>query len=280
MINIAAISNPYPSLATQAQPAELNSTGRQRLDDNFVSSRPVASVDESSAAELRSDSPNALEQSLELGQEPTLQKPAGDDEQSSTEKQREARVLQQEQREIRELAARDREVRAHEQAHSSVGGQYAGAPQYQFQRGPDGVIYAVGGEVSIDVSQAATPEETIRKMQVVRRAALAPAEPSPQDRAVAAQAQATELQAKQELAVEQAELQAEQRASSVAQTDEAAAVSNTGGETPPATAAAAPSATISTPSALPPSAVQNRLQQSLLFSSEETRQGSRIDQRA
>ena len=50
---------------------------------------------------------------------------------------------------IRDLSARDREVRAHEQAHASVGGQYAGAASFTYQRGPNGVSYAVGGEVPI-----------------------------------------------------------------------------------------------------------------------------------
>ena len=119
----------------------------------------------------------------------------------------EKQVLEQEQEEISQLAARDREVRAHEQAHAAVGGQYAGSPTYSFQRGPDGVRYAVGGEVSIDTSKAATPEETIRKAQVVRRAALAPADPSPQDRRVAAEASQIQAEALHELRIKQVEEQ-------------------------------------------------------------------------
>ena len=119
----------------------------------------------------------------------------------------EKQALAQEQEVISQLAARDREVRAHEQAHAAVGGQYAGSPTYSFQRGPDGVRYAVGGEVSIDTGKAATPEETIRKAQVVRQAALAPAEPSPQDRRVAAEASQIQAEAVQELRTQQAEEQ-------------------------------------------------------------------------
>ena len=121
----------------------------------------------------------------------------------------ERRQLEQDQQEIAQLAARDREVRAHEQAHMAVGGQYAGAASYQYQRGPDGVSYAVSGEVPIDVGREATPQATIAKMQVVKRAALAPAEPSSQDRKVAAQAAQIEAQARQELRVEQRENTAE-----------------------------------------------------------------------
>src|SRR3990167_5131726 len=102
----------------------------------------------------------------------------------------------QQQQQITELASRDREVRSHEQAHAAVGGSYAGAPTYSFKRGPDGQAYAVGGEVSIDVSPIPNdPAATLRKMEVVQRAALAPAEPSAQDLRVAAQAQVLAAQA-------------------------------------------------------------------------------------
>lgn len=106
-------------------------------------------------------------------------------------------------RELSDLKARDREVRAHEAAHQAVGGQYAGAISYVYQRGPDGAQYAVGGEVSIDTSPVqGDPQATIEKMRVVRAAALAPAEPSPQDRAVAAEAMQLMLQAQAELSSE------------------------------------------------------------------------------
>jgi hypothetical protein len=92
----------------------------------------------------------------------------------------------------------------HEQAHSAVGGQYAGAPSYEYESGPDGKRYAVGGEVSMDVSAEKTPADTIRKMQQVKAAALAPAEPSGQDYKVAADATQKEQSARSELAKEQA----------------------------------------------------------------------------
>ena len=115
-----------------------------------------------------------------------------------------ADTQQAEATQIRELAARDREVRAHEAAHAAVGGAHAGSPVYETQRGPNGVNYAVGGQVSIDVAPVAgDPEATVEKMRTVRRAALAPANPSPQDRAVAAQASRTQLEAQQELAAQQ-----------------------------------------------------------------------------
>ncbi|GMG81839.1 hypothetical protein LNKW23_10520 [Paralimibaculum aggregatum] len=87
---------------------------------------------------------------------------------------------------LAELAARDRKVRAHETAHARVGGRHAGQPRYEFAVGPDGKRYAIGGQVQIDVSTSPQdPAATIAKMQVVRAAALAPADPSPADRRVA-----------------------------------------------------------------------------------------------
>ncbi len=101
---------------------------------------------------------------------------------------------------VEQLKDRDREVRAHEEAHANVGGQYAGTPSYTFQSGPDGKQYAIGGEVPIDVSPVdGDPEATIDKMQIVIAAALAPAEPSAQDRKVAALAQSQQTQAYGEL---------------------------------------------------------------------------------
>ncbi|WP_281547147.1 putative metalloprotease CJM1_0395 family protein [Pseudoalteromonas sp. PAR1] len=120
----------------------------------------------------------------------------GDPEQSEQdakqEQKKEQKVAEQEQQDaeqIKELKARDTEVRIHEQAHATVGGQYAGSPSYEYQRGPDGTNYAVGGEVQIDVAEIkGDPQATIEKMQTVRAAALAPQEPSSADRSIAADA--------------------------------------------------------------------------------------------
>ena len=104
-------------------------------------------------------------------------------------------------KEIAKLKTTDREVRAHEMAHVMAGGSLVrrGA-SFSYQQGPDGIRYAVAGEVSIDSSPVeGDPAATIRKMQQVRRAAEAPAEPSSQDRSVAAAAAQTEATARQEL---------------------------------------------------------------------------------
>lgn len=111
-------------------------------------------------------------------------------------------LTDEEKREVDELKKRDAEVRRHEQAHKAAAGQYArGGPTFEYETGPDGKQYAVGGEVSIDTSAVPNdPEATVRKMQTVRRAASAPAEPSAKDRQVASKAAQTEAKARAELA--------------------------------------------------------------------------------
>jgi len=105
---------------------------------------------------------------------------------------------------IDQLKARDSEVRQHEQAHlATAGGLAVSGASYTYQRGPNGVSYAIGGEVNIDTSPGGTPEETIARARTIQAAALAPAEPSGADRSVAAQAQQMETQARAELAQQQ-----------------------------------------------------------------------------
>jgi hypothetical protein len=106
---------------------------------------------------------------------------------------------------VEQLKARDREVRAHEQAHARVGGQYAGAPGYDYQLGPDGRRYAVGGEVQIDISKASSPEQTVQKMEQVVASAMAPQQPSAQDVRVANQARQIAAEARSELNMQRTE---------------------------------------------------------------------------
>lgn len=99
---------------------------------------------------------------------------------------------------IAKLEARDSEVRAHEAAHMAAGGGVAGEASFDYEIGPNGKAYAVGGEVPIDISPENDPKATQAKMQKVRAAALAPASPSPQDIKVAATASMIEMKAKME----------------------------------------------------------------------------------
>ncbi len=116
-------------------------------------------------------------------------------------------LTEEEKQEVQKLKERDAEVRRHEQAHKAAAGGHArGGPSFEFETGPDGNRYAVGGEVSIDTSAVkGDAQATIAKMQKIRQAALSPAEPSGQDRKVAAQAAQAESKARAELAEEKRE---------------------------------------------------------------------------
>ena len=102
---------------------------------------------------------------------------------------------------VSELKSIDSKVRLHEQAHlAQAGGLAMSGANFTYQTGPDNRRYAVGGEVQINAGPGRTPEETLRKAQIIRAAALAPAQPSSQDRAVAASAGQMEQEARAEIA--------------------------------------------------------------------------------
>lgn len=103
---------------------------------------------------------------------------------------------------VQELKQIEREVIAHEAAHMAAAGALGGGVSYTYTAGPDGKRYITGGEVPIQIQPGSTPDETLRNMQQVQRAALAPADPSGQDRQVAARAAAMAAQARSEIASE------------------------------------------------------------------------------
>ncbi|NEX90310.1 hypothetical protein G4923_16685 [Aeromonas rivipollensis] len=125
---------------------------------------------------------------------------AGEESQRRQQQDPKQQEQQTQQRQLAAFVERDLEVRKHEQAHQMAGGEHAGSPSYQFSQGPDGKRYATGGEVAIDIGAIpGDPAATLAKMQQVRAAALAPAEPSSQDLSVARAATAREALARKEL---------------------------------------------------------------------------------
>lgn len=110
-------------------------------------------------------------------------------------------LSQSEKQLVTELQTRDKEVRAHEAAHQSAGAPTGGA-SFSYQKGPDGKNYAIGGEVSISIKTGSTPQETISNMKEVIAAAMAPADPSAQDVAVASSAMVMQMKAQQQLRAE------------------------------------------------------------------------------
>jgi hypothetical protein len=125
---------------------------------------------------------------------------------------------QRELQEIEALKARDIEVKAHERAHIAAAGSLAvSGASFSYSQGPDGRRYATSGEVRIDTSKVPDdPQATISKAQQLRRAALAPATPSAQDRSIAAEASAMEQQARLELVQSEKEEPAEAEKQSAA----------------------------------------------------------------
>jgi hypothetical protein len=110
-------------------------------------------------------------------------------------------LSQADQRRVEQLKATDRAVRAHEAAHVAAGGGLTtGGISFGYETGPDGQRYAVSGEVGISMSRGRTPEETLARAQQIRAAALAPADPSGPDRAVAAAAAQMATEARAEIA--------------------------------------------------------------------------------
>ncbi|MFA6760674.1 MAG: putative metalloprotease CJM1_0395 family protein [Sulfuricurvum sp.] len=107
---------------------------------------------------------------------------------------------------IKKLEAEDQRVRTHEAAHIAAGGGVVtGGASFEYAQGPDGKLYAVGGEVGIDTSEGNSPEESIQKARQIAAAAMAPADPSPQDFRVAASATIMEMRALAQKAKEQEE---------------------------------------------------------------------------
>ncbi|MBR0151527.1 MAG: hypothetical protein IJP89_09215 [Synergistaceae bacterium] len=106
---------------------------------------------------------------------------------------------------VRELEQIQNEVIAHEAAHQAAAGEFGGGVSYSYTQGPDGQSYITGGEVPIRFKEGATPEETLRNMQKVQATANAPADPSGQDRQVAAKAAALASKARGEITRESSE---------------------------------------------------------------------------
>ncbi|KPQ19646.1 MULTISPECIES: putative metalloprotease CJM1_0395 family protein [unclassified Halomonas] len=157
------------------------------------------------AAQVTTSSPKAANDDVE---QETAAQDATRDESAVGPKSADGSPLAPEEIEqLNQLKQTDREVRQHEMAHQTVGGAYAGGASYDYEVGPDGQRYAVAGEVSIDYGPVPNdPDATIEKMQTVIAAALAPADPSPKDYQVAAQARQYLLEAKLDAAMQRSEM--------------------------------------------------------------------------
>lgn len=75
-----------------------------------------------------------------------------------------------------------------------------GQSRYQLTVEPDGMRSVMFGRRKIDLQRGRTPEETLRKARIIIAATLGPETPSPEELTVAAEAQAMEDEAMQEIA--------------------------------------------------------------------------------
>ena len=202
----------YPTSAS-ASPSTVVGSGHRILANPSLRSgadRPIASVVDygSTASEKYQDKVSLSADGVALSRRQraegdSIAANAATDEGNGGKQQGESGLLDlttAEQRVVDQLQQRDREVKTHELAHLASASQYArGGPTYSYQTGPDGRRYAVGGEVAIDLGKEQTPEQTAEKMRLVKRAAMAPAEPSTTDRRIAATATAIEMEARREM---------------------------------------------------------------------------------
>lgn len=197
-----AVSPSYSSQAySQVQATSIFPGQKVSTDKNGESPSQSPSLQQSSGDSVSiSEEGQQLSQNQIQEQEPDTSKDPNTSSKTNSNKPGEEALTPEDLKIISDLQRRDAEVRTHEQAHLSAAGQYAsGGASFSYTTGPNGKRYASGGEVPIDIGKEKTPEATIQKMRTIRRAALAPANPSSTDRSVAAQASAKETQAMKEL---------------------------------------------------------------------------------
>ncbi len=178
-MNVSSPTN-FASTAIPVFAPGRQAVGEENIESKGTPFQPVEKTADSAYLENRrapEDRTAEVEQRVHLDEEAGEESAQQGDAERDGQEQ-EARQQTEDQERISELSARDRDVRAHEAAHAAVGGQFAGSPQFTFTRGPDGVSYAVGGEVSISTGAVANdPEATIAKARQIKSAALAPADP-------------------------------------------------------------------------------------------------------
>jgi len=207
--NTASVSTPAKTELSRSPGLQSSTTTGKSSADTLPALPPIQTTKEgrdpafnlkTNRFQAESNSPSATdsdkgqaEESKESQESQSKREPA-----KKTDGQTE--LSEEEQREVTRLKSRDAEVVAHENAHLAAAGPYArGGAQYSYTTGPDGRRYRTGGSVNIDMSEEPKPEATIQKAQVIYRAALAPAQPSNQDRSVAQAAKQMENRAREEL---------------------------------------------------------------------------------
>lgn len=84
------------------------------------------------------------------------------------------------QRVLEKFKSKDQDVRSHEQIHATIG--HTTTPiSYTYQEGPDGKMYAVGGNVRLDTSIPQDPKAASYKLDQIKKAAAGPMDSSGAD---------------------------------------------------------------------------------------------------
>jgi SprA-related family len=202
-----------------AEPAQINSAdsgNRLKSSDDSVSisksefqandrfSNPIEPVGEENHNHKMSDDESSPHSGFQENGNGSLSSNGNQKDELSGEKKgsgSDKELSESDKKEVEKLKSRDTEVRQHEMAHLAAAGNLAsGGASYEYEKGPDGNSYAVGGEVNISVGGGSTPEERISNAEKAERAALAPSEPSSADKQIASEARSMATEARQELA--------------------------------------------------------------------------------
>lgn len=80
----------------------------------------------------------------------------------------------------------DADIKSHEQVHASIG-PTTSPISYNYQQGPDGKMYAVGGHVKLDTSIPDDPKAAAFKLDQIKRAASGPMDSSGADNTISQQ---------------------------------------------------------------------------------------------
>ena len=92
------------------------------------------------------------------------------------------------ERVVKRFEEADSQTRLHEQTHSSAS-NITSTPQYDYQVGPDGKLYATGGEVRVDTSIPKDEQAAQAKLDEIEDTASAPNNLSSADAQISRQAQ-------------------------------------------------------------------------------------------
>ncbi|GEM_PF-2366236 len=198
-INYYPGANIYPNLQIESSPALEKYVYQSTLiaDAKKGSEAYFLDIRNANKEENLSDTRvNAKEKDVKQPEKGKEESKAGSQNSIKTDGQ----LTEAEKQEVQKLKEIDRKVRAHEMAHlAAAAGIAVSGANFIYKRGPDGINYAVGGDVTIDASKERDPQSTIDKARRIVSAAMAPADPSPQDRSVASAARSMEAQARIEL---------------------------------------------------------------------------------